>query len=119
MSGKKSKRDCGKDKSLGAPSPLPESCLATYREVFLATEFEKGGDEASVDAVKDGLINLFSKVTPTLSVIDDKSITGGKGRRHLHRSLHGNPAMQQCRVSEKKAEGQGGKEEGSCQDCKA
>ena len=53
---------------------MPESCLATYREVFLATEFEKGGDEASVDAVKDGLINLFSKVTPTLSVIDDKSI---------------------------------------------
>ena len=53
---------------------MPESCLATYREVFLATEFEKGGDEASVEAVKDGLINLFSKVTPTLSVIDDKSI---------------------------------------------
>ena len=78
MSGKKSKRDCGKDKSLGAPSPLPESCLATYREVFLATEFEKGGDEASVDAVKDGLINLFSKVTPTSSVIDDKSITQKK-----------------------------------------
>ena len=78
MSGKKSEKGCGKDKSLGAPSPLPESCLATYREVFLATEFEKGGDEASVDAVKDGLINLFSKVTPTLSVIDDKSITQKK-----------------------------------------
>ena len=74
MSEKRSKRDCGKDKSLGAPGPLPESCLATYRDVFLATEYATGGEVASVDAVKDELKQLFSKVTPTLSVIEDKSV---------------------------------------------
>ena len=74
MSGRKSKRECGKDKTLGAPSPLPGSCLATYRDVFLATEYEEGGEEACVEAVKDHLIHLFSKVTPTLNVIEDKSI---------------------------------------------
>ena len=74
MSGRKLKRECGKDKTLGAPSPLPESCLATYRDVFLATEYEEGGEEACVEAVKDHLVHLFSKVTPTLSVIEDKSV---------------------------------------------
>ena len=74
MSGRKSKRECGKDKTLGAPSPLPGSCLATYRDVFLATEYEEGGEEACVEAVKDHLIHLFSKVTPTLSLIEDKSV---------------------------------------------
>ena len=74
MSGRKLKRECGKDKTLGAPSPLPESCLATYRDVFLATEYEEGGEEACVEAVKDHLVHLFSKVTPTLSLIEDKSV---------------------------------------------
>ena len=74
MSEKRSKRDCGKDKSLGAPGPLPDSCLATYRDVFLATEYAQGGEAASVEAVKDELKILFSKVTPTLSVIKDKSV---------------------------------------------
>ena len=74
VSEKRSKRDCGKDKSLGAPGPLPESCLATYRDVFLATEYAQGGEAASVKAVKDELKILFSKVTPTLSVIEDKSV---------------------------------------------
>ena len=61
MSEKRSKRDCGKDKSLGAPGPLPESCLATYRDVFLATEYAQGGEAASVEAVKDELKHLFFK----------------------------------------------------------
>ena len=61
MSEKRSKRDCGKDKSLGAPGPLPESCLATYRDVFLATEYPTGGEVASVEAVKDELKQLFFK----------------------------------------------------------
>ena len=74
MSETRPKRECGKDRSLGAPGPLPESCLATYRDVFLATEYAKGGEEASAEAVKDQLKQLFSKVTPTLSVIEDKSV---------------------------------------------
>ena len=66
LSEKRSKGDCGKDKSLGAPGPLPESCLAT--------EYAQGGEAASVEAVKDELKILFSKMTPTLSVIEDKSV---------------------------------------------
>ena len=74
MSEKRSKRECGKDKTLGAPGPLPQSCLATYRDVFLATEYAPGSEEASVEVVKEQLKHLFSKVTPTLSVIEDKSV---------------------------------------------
>ena len=74
MSEKRSKRECGKDKTLGAPGPLPESCLATYRDVFLATEYAPGSEEASAEVVKEQLKHLFSKVTPTLSVIEDKSV---------------------------------------------
>ena len=74
MSETRPKRECGKEKSLGAPGPLPESCLATYRDVFLATDYVKGGEEASAEAVKEELKHLFSKVTPTLTVIEDKSV---------------------------------------------
>ena len=74
MSEKRPKRECGKDKSLGAPGPLPGSCLATYRDVFLASEYLTGGEEASADGVKEELKHLFSKVTPTLRVIEDKSV---------------------------------------------
>ena len=74
MSETRSKRECGKEKSLGAPGPLPGSCLATYRDVFLATEYLPGGEEASAEGVKEELKHLFSKVTPTLRVIEDKSV---------------------------------------------
>ena len=74
MSETRSMRECGKDKSLGASGPLPESCLATYRDVFLATDYVIGGEEASAEAVKEELKHLFLKVTPTLSVIEDKSV---------------------------------------------
>ena len=74
MNGTISKKECGKDKSLGAPGPLPKSCLSTYRDVFLATEYVTGGEEAAAEKVKDQVKHLFSKVAPTLSVIEDKSI---------------------------------------------
>ena len=74
MSEKRSKRECGKDNTLGAPGPLPEICLATHRDVFLATEYAPGSEEASAEVVKEQLKHLFSKVTPTLSVIEDKSV---------------------------------------------
>ena len=64
MSETRPKRECGKDRSLGAPGPLPESCLATYRDVFLATEYAKGGEEASAEAVKDQLKQLFFESDP-------------------------------------------------------
>ena len=56
MSETRSKRECGKEKSLGAPGPLPGSCLATYRDVFLATEYLPGGEEASAEGVKEEAI---------------------------------------------------------------
>ena len=72
MSEKRSKGDCGKDKSLGAPGPLPESCLATYRDVFLATEYATGGKEASAETVKEQLkpfeSNVFFQNRPQLLV---------------------------------------------------
>ena len=74
MNGTISKKECGKDKSLGAPGPLPKSCLSTYRDVFLATEYVTGGEEAAAEKVKDQVKHLFSKVAPSLSVIEDKSI---------------------------------------------
>ena len=67
MSETRSKRECGKEKSLGSPGPLPGSCLATYRDVFLATEYLPGGEEASAEGVKEELKHLFSKVTPSSS----------------------------------------------------
>ena len=52
---KRSKRDCGKDKSLGAPGPLPESCLATYRDVYPDFTVMEGGDlpDLSDDEIRD------------------------------------------------------------------
>ena len=54
--------------------PCQRAALPQYRDVFLATEYATGGEVASVEAVKDELKQLFSKVTPTLSVIEDKSV---------------------------------------------
>ena len=60
MSETRSRKKCGKDKSLGAPGPLPERCLAKNRDVFLATEYVTGGEEATAEAVKDQVKHLFS-----------------------------------------------------------
>ena len=70
MNGTISKKECGKDKSLGAPGPLPESCLATYRDVFLATEYVTGGEEAAAEKVKDQ-VKIYSQNTLTLDLLCD------------------------------------------------